>query len=119
MTLSGEPTVLTGQQMLSAPRFSAMSVVGFILAFPIPVAGIVVSIIALARSRKTGDRKGLAVAGVIVSAVGLLFTIVCLAILIPMAMQLIGMCAELGPGTHQIEGATYTCGAFGSSVVYR
>lgn len=58
-------------------------------------------------------------AGVIVSAVGIAFIIICLAILIPMTMHLVGMCAELGPGTHQIEGATYTCGAFGSSVVYR
>lgn len=119
MTLEGEPTVLTDPTKLSGPRFSTLSVVGFILAFPLPLAGMVVSIIALARSRKTGDRKGLAVAGVIVSALGLLFTVICLAILIPMAMHLIGMCAELGPGTHQIENATYTCGALGSSVVYR
>lgn len=119
MTVEAASPAGADANQLRAPRFSTQSIVGFVLAFPIPLAGLVVSIIAWAQARKTGDRKGLAIAGVIVSVLGILFIIACLALILPTVIQLLGMCGELGPGTHQIDGATYTCGTFGSSVVYR
>ena len=96
-----------------------MSVIGFILAFAVPLAGLVVSIVALVQARKTGQRKGFAIAGVAVSVLGILFIIGCLALILPSVLDLFGMCAELGLGTHVIDGATYTCGSLGSSVVFR
>lgn len=119
MTIEAESTAGAYAQQPDKRPFSTMSIIGFVLAFMIPLAGIVVSIIALVQSRKTGDRKGFAVAGVIVSVFGLLFIIACLAVLLPFAFHLIGTCAELGQGVHQIGAATYTCGMTGSSVVYR
>ncbi|KAA8820232.1 DUF4190 domain-containing protein [Bifidobacterium vespertilionis] len=51
-------------------RWNVMSIVGFILSFVIPPAGLVVSIIALLQINKSGEKsKGLAIAGIAVGAV--------------------------------------------------
>ncbi|MBT1582846.1 DUF4190 domain-containing protein [Curtobacterium flaccumfaciens] len=60
----------------SSDRFNVMAIVGFVLAFVVNIAGLVVSIIALSQIKKTGERgRGLALAGVIISALSLVFGI--------------------------------------------
>ena len=63
----------------SSSRFNTMSVVGFILAFIVNIAGLIVSIVALVQIRRTAERgRGLAIAGIIIS--GLSIAIVLIAI---------------------------------------
>ncbi|WP_123519553.1 DUF4190 domain-containing protein [Frigoribacterium sp. PhB24] len=52
----------------TAAGYNVLAIVGFILAFVFPLAGLIVSIIALSQIKKTGERgHGLALAGVILS----------------------------------------------------
>ncbi|MCA5924050.1 MULTISPECIES: DUF4190 domain-containing protein [Curtobacterium] len=61
----------------ASDRFNVMAIVGFILAFVVNIAGLVVSIIALSQIKKTGERgRGLALAGVIISALSIVFGII-------------------------------------------
>ncbi|MBF4594080.1 DUF4190 domain-containing protein [Curtobacterium flaccumfaciens] len=61
----------------SSDRFNVMAIVGFVLAFVVNIAGLVVSIIALSQIKKTGERgRGLALAGIIISALSLVFGII-------------------------------------------
>ena len=61
----------------SSDRFNVMAIVGFVLAFVVNIAGLVVSIIALSQIKTTGERgRGLALAGVIISALSLVFGII-------------------------------------------
>ena len=48
-----------------------LGVVGFILAFVANLFGLIISIIALNKSKKAGYKNGLALAGIIISSIGL------------------------------------------------
>ena len=48
------------------PKAPAIAVVGLILAFMMPIVGLIVSIIALAKTRRAGAGRGLAIGGVVV-----------------------------------------------------
>ena len=52
-----------------------INIVGFVLSFFIPLAGLIVSIIGLSKSKKTGVGKGLSIAGIIISSVLMLLGI--------------------------------------------
>lgn len=87
-------------------------IVGLVLAFfPVAnIAGLVLSILGLRRSRRAGFGNVPAIVGIVVSAL----TIIGLAIFIAATVALLGTvvdtCGELGPGTHVRDGITYTCG---------
>ncbi|KFI51213.1 DUF4190 domain-containing protein [Bifidobacterium biavatii] len=54
----------------SYQRWNILSIVGFVLAFPIPPVGLVLSIIALVQINKSREKsKGLAIAGIVVGAI--------------------------------------------------
>jgi hypothetical protein len=60
-----------------ATRYNTLAIVGFVLAFVINVAGLVVSIIALSQIKRTGERgRGLALAGVIIGAASIVIGII-------------------------------------------
>jgi hypothetical protein len=87
-----------------------MGLVGLILSalFCIPfssLAGIIVSIVALVKSRKAGHSNGMALAGIIVGALVLIGGLVFWFTVGALALK----CQELGPGTHFVDGVTYTC----------
>ena len=51
-------------------QWNPLSIVGFVLSFVVAIAGLICSIIALKQCRETGqDSKGMALAGIIISAV--------------------------------------------------
>lgn len=54
-----------------APKTNAIAIVGFVLAFLIPIAGLICSILGYKRADKEygGNCKGLALAGTIISAI--------------------------------------------------
>ncbi|KQS17296.1 DUF4190 domain-containing protein [Frigoribacterium sp. Leaf186] len=72
----------------SAARYNVLSIVGFILAFVFSLAGLIVSLIALSQIKKTGERgHGLALAGVILSAVFIILSIVYVVAVVPALMN--------------------------------
>jgi hypothetical protein len=70
----GQPAYLTPAR---PERWNALCIIGFILAFFIPIAGFVLSIIALIQINRTHERsKGLSIAGIIISAFRLILNII-------------------------------------------
>lgn len=64
-------------------RWSALCIIGFILSFVIPIAGLIISIIALVRIRRTGEKsRGMAIAGTIIGAILSVLTVVVIAMLV-------------------------------------
>ncbi len=58
-------------------KYNTMSIVGFILSFFISIVGLILSIIGMRQCDERGEAgKGLAVAGVIISALGLLASVI-------------------------------------------
>lgn len=88
-----------------------IGIVGFILSFFgfIDIVGLVLSIVGLVQSKRAGNGNGFAVAGIIISAVGIAVTALILALVIPQFVHLGEECARLGTGTHQVGNLTYVC----------
>ncbi|MGA1811193.1 DUF4190 domain-containing protein [Frondihabitans sp. 4ASC-45] len=58
-------------------KTNTLAIVGFVLAFVINIAGVVVSIIALNQIKQTGEKgRGLAIAGIIIGALSLIIGII-------------------------------------------
>jgi hypothetical protein len=71
------PAAPAYQPAAAGPKTNTLAIVGFILAFVVTVAGIVVSFIALGQIKKTGEGgHGLALAGVILGFVFSLFWVI-------------------------------------------
>lgn len=87
-----------------------LGIVGLVLAFLFSLAGLIVSLIARSQSKKAGVPNGPATAGVIISIIGLVITIIWVVVAIAAAATLLGTCADLGPGVHELDGVTVTCG---------
>lgn len=69
-------------------RWNVLSIVGFALSFVLAPAGLIVSIIALVQINRTGEKsKGMAIAGIVVSAVITLIGIVGIVMFIGLFMQ--------------------------------
>lgn len=60
----------------SANNENALAIVGFILAFFVPLAGLICSIIGLKKANQGAPYKGLAIAGVIISAIAMFFNLI-------------------------------------------
>jgi len=62
---------------VASDRYNVLAIVGFILAFLINIVGLILSIIALNQIKRTGERgHGLALAGVIISALSIIISII-------------------------------------------
>jgi hypothetical protein len=87
-------------------KTNVSAIAGFILSFLVSVVGVVVSIIALRRIKKTGEKgKGLAIAGVVVGSVVTATAVV----LILVATLLVSTLSETISGN-------YTCGSLAQSL---
>jgi len=88
-----------------------LGVVGFVLSFVgfINVAGLIISIVAMVKSKRASQKNGFALAGIIISIAGILFCAGIISIIAPVLIQAGQQCARLGNGTHVIEKSTYTC----------
>lgn len=91
-----------------------LGVVGLILAFLVPLVGLILSIIARGQSKRAGVPNGPAKAGIIVSIILMVLYVVGAIIIGVLGASLFGglaqVCATYGPGEWVIEGVTYTCG---------
>ena len=96
----------------AAPRPGrTLGIVGFVLSFIgfIDIAGLVISIIAMVKSKRAGQKNGFALAGIIISIAGILFCGGIIAVIAPSLVHTAQMCAQLGNGVHVIGNTTYTC----------
>lgn len=73
------------------------------------IAGLIMSTISFRRLGRAGQPRGLSLAGIIISIVVLLLTLAFIIAAIVGASTLLETCADLGPGTHVVDGVTYTC----------
>lgn len=94
----------------SRPPGRVLSIVGLVLAFLMPLIGLILSIVAAVKLGKTGQPKGLAIAGIIVGAILTVLGVIAIIIITTAFATLGGLCAELGPGIWEVDGVTYTCG---------
>ena len=82
--------------------WNVLSIIGFILAFVIPPAGLIISIIALIQQSRSKERgRGLAIAGIVVGAVIVVLTIVVVFIAL-------GLIAELAQHPELYNNQSYS-----------
>lgn len=66
-----------------APRTNGFAVAGLILAFFSPLLGLIFSCIGLSKAREYGSGKGLAIAGIVVSILSIIFSIIATLTILP------------------------------------
>lgn len=78
-----QPEVSTPVTPPTPQKTNTLSIVGLIMAFIIPIVGLVCSIIGISQTNKRNEKgKGLAVAGVIISILNMLFQFIMLIVII-------------------------------------
>lgn len=87
-----------------------LGIVGLVLSFFTTFIGLIVSIVALRQSKKAGFKNTPALVGVIIGIVTTVLAIIFGAIAIVSVVALFNQCAQLGPGVHNVNGVTVTCG---------
>lgn len=107
---AGQYAPAYGQPQAENPG-KTLGIVGLVLGFfgPLSIVGLILSIMGLTKSRKVGQSNGVAVAGIVVSSLVLLGTIIVGIVLGIGIAHIVETCGELGPGTHFVDGITYTC----------
>ena len=88
-----------------------LGIAGLIIDFFVAPLGLILSIVAKVQSSRAGVKNGPATVGIVL---GIIFTIgyVIAAIAIGAGIgALASECANLGSGTHTVNGMTYTCGS--------
>jgi hypothetical protein len=91
-----------------------LGIVGFVLAFVANIVGLIVSIIALSKSKKAGYKNGLALAGIIISSVSIVITIIVIISIVALGAAGLGAIAEacsgFASGDVVTDGVTtFTC----------
>jgi len=97
-----------------------LGVVGFFVVFLGPVAGLIVSIIGLSKSKKAGQKNGLALAGIIVSSVAFIANIITAIVVVSIisatvatfggtAIELLEQCEADPTSTVEFQGQQISC----------
>jgi len=104
------PTAPAYPQPEPTPPGRVLSIVGLVLAFLAAPIGLILSIVAAVKLGKTGQPKGLAIAGIIIGAILTILGIIWIILSVTVFAAIFGTCAELGAGVWEVNGVTYTCG---------
>jgi len=85
-----------------------LGIIGLILAivWPFQLLGLILSIVARVQSKNAGVKNTPALAGIIISLILLVVTIL---FFVLGGVALFSQCAALGPGIHDVNGVTVTC----------
>ncbi|AMM19508.1 hypothetical protein AX769_04325 [Frondihabitans sp. PAMC 28766] len=105
------PPTYQGSNYQPRQGTSGMAIAGFVLAFfgVLDIVGLILSIIAFRAAKRENRPRGLALAGIIIAAVTIVLAIVG-GIVAGVALgHVASECKQLGPGTHHVNGVTYTC----------
>lgn len=92
-----------------------LGIVGLIcsIIWPISIVGLIISIIAMVKSRKAGMGNGFALAGIIIGAIGVItgiIAIIGIIALVPFTQEVLQFCETAGPGVHEFQGQPIDCG---------
>ena len=87
-----------------------LGLIGLILAFPFNVIGLIVSIVALRKSKKAGFKNPLAVWGTLVGLIGTIGIAILIIVSVGTLAATASFCAENGAGVFENNGITITCG---------
>lgn len=98
-----------GQYAAPVPG-KGLAIAGLILAFLLPLIGFILSLVARAKLKKANAPTGIATAGIIIGAVFTVLAIIGMVVGGIAIANVVSMCGQLGPGTWQVGGVTYTCG---------
>jgi len=110
------------QQVVPAAEYPAqqenpgktMGIISLVAAFFLPLVGLILGIIGLSQSKKSGMSNGMALAGIILSASFMVIGAILLFFLViagaGAVSKFVETCERLGPGEHYVDGVTYTCG---------
>jgi len=77
----------------------------------IGLVGLILGIVGINKSKAAGQGNGFAIAGIILGILNIIGTIIAIIIIVTSAGVILEKCKELGPGTHAVDGITYTCPA--------
>lgn len=80
--------------------------------------GLILGIIGLNKSKKAGQKNGLAIAGIIIGAINIVVVTIIVIVAASAAVTLVQKCNELGGGTHVENGVTYTCPSTSTTYTY-
>lgn len=86
-----------------------LGIVGLILSFFTALIGLIVSAVALNKSKKAGFKNTPALIGIIIGALGTIAAIIGIIALVAVGASVANQCQQLGPGVHEINGVTVTC----------
>ncbi|WP_426321616.1 DUF4190 domain-containing protein [Microbacterium sp. E-13] len=91
--------------------FRVFGILGFVLSLIaiMNIAGLIISIIALVRSRGAGFRNRFALAGTVIGSIGVLVTALAGGVAFTALVDAAQTCARLGTGVHVMGSSTYTC----------
>lgn len=101
----GQPTENPGK---------TLGIVGFILSL-IPflnVVGLIISIVAMVKSRKARMGNGFALAGIIIGALAVIATVIIIIAVVafaPLISEVAEFCEQAGPGPQTFQGETIQC----------
>jgi hypothetical protein len=87
-----------------------LGIVGLVLSFFTAIIGLIISIVALRKSKKAGFKNTPALIGIIVGILSTIAAIIIGIVSIVAFSALLSQCAQLGPGVHDVNGVTVTCG---------
>ncbi len=87
-----------------------LGIVGLILSFFSGPIGLIVSAVARSQSKKAGLKNGPATAGIVIGLLSTIGIVIAIVAGIVGVSALAGQCADLGPGVHESNGVTITCG---------
>lgn len=98
------------QQPAGEDPGKTLGIVGLILSFFTAIIGLIVSAVALNKSKKAGFKNTPALVGIIIGALGTIGAIIAIIFAVTVVGAVASKCAELGPGVHTEGGVTYRCG---------
>lgn len=109
---TGNTAGFPGQNPAPATTGNGMAIAGLILAFLplLNVAGLVLSIIGRKAARRENRSAVIGTVGIVVSCLSIVFNLIMVIIAIVVLSYTVAQCGDLGPGTHLVDGVTYTCG---------
>ncbi len=102
------PTAVPAATVAADPGHG-LGIASLILAFIFPLVGLILGIVAKGKSKSVGKSNGLALAGIIISILGMVTGLIVSGLLVAAGMSVAAKCKDLGPGTHYENGSAFTC----------
>lgn len=81
-----------------------------IVVAPLSVLWLILGIVSVVQSKKVGASNVPGVVAIIISALAIVATVIIIIVLVGAAVALGTTCADLGSGTHDVNGVMITCG---------